>query len=252
VLSRENAVICGQAWFDETFRQLDASIVVHWTCRDGDKVAAGSTVCRLDGNARAILTAERTALNFLQTLSATATAAARFVEAVAGTGAVILDTRKTIPGFRAAQKYAVRCGGASNHRLGLHDAILIKENHIAALGSIEAAVARARAIAGEKLVEVEVETMNQVEEALRSAVDRLLLDNFPPDRLRAAVALKGKLAAPQSLEASGGVTLANVREIAETGVDYISVGSITKNVAAVDFSLRIVGAGSRAVATNGA
>jgi nicotinate-nucleotide pyrophosphorylase (carboxylating) len=252
VLSRDNAVICGEAWFDETFRQLDASIVIRWTCRDGARVAAGTTVCRLEGSARAILTAERTALNFLQTLSATATAAARFVEAVAGTGAVILDTRKTIPGFRAAQKYAVRCAGASNHRFGLYDAILIKENHIAALGSIEAAVAKARAAAGEKLVEVEVETMQQLESALRSSADRLLLDNFSPDGLRAAVALRRKLGARQALEASGGITLGNVREIAETGVDYISVGSITKNVAAVDFSLRIVGAGSRAVATNGA
>lgn len=242
MLTRDDAVVCGQAWFDEAFRQLDAAIAIDWSCRDGDKVAAGATVCRIDGKARAILTAERTALNFLQTLSGTATAAARFVAAVAGTGAVILDTRKTIPGLRAAQKYAVRCGGASNHRLGLHDAILIKENHIAALGSIEAAVAKARAAAGDRLVEVEVETMEQVEAALGSESDRLLLDNFPLDTLRAAVALKKKLAARQALEASGGVTLMNVRAIAETGVDYVSVGSITKNVAAVDFSLRIVGA----------
>jgi nicotinate-nucleotide pyrophosphorylase (carboxylating) len=241
VICRDDAVICGQAWFDETFRQLDAGIAITWSCSDGAAVAAGSAVCRIKGKARAILTAERTALNFLQTLSATATAAARFVQAVAGTGAVILDTRKTIPGFRAAQKYAVRCGGASNHRLGLHDAILIKENHIAALGSIEAAVEKARAVAGNRLVEVEVETMEQVAAALRSSADRLLLDNFPLDTLRAAVALKRQLAARQTLEASGGVTLANVRAIAQTGVDFISVGSITKNIAAVDYSLRIVG-----------
>jgi len=241
VISRDTAVLCGRDWFDEAFRQLDAGIAIDWSCADGDAVTADSTVCRIKGKARAVLTAERTALNFLQTLSATATAAARFVKAVAGTGTVILDTRKTIPGFRAAQKYAVCCGGASNHRLGLHDAILIKENHIAALGSIEAAVSKARAAAGRKLVEVEVETMEQVEAALRSAADRLLLDNFSLEMLRSAVALKKNLAARQTLEASGGVTLANVRAIAETGVDYISVGSITKNIAAVDFSLRIVG-----------
>lgn len=244
MISRDDAVLCGQAWFDESFRQLDAGVAIDWSCRDGASVSAGSTVCRIEGKTRAILTAERTALNFLQTLSATATAAARFVMAIEGTGAVILDTRKTIPGFRSAQKYAVQCGGASNHRLGLHDAILIKENHIAALGSIEAAVAKARAAAGSKLVEVEVETMEQVETALRSAADRLLLDNFSLEMLRAAVTLKRKLAARQALEASGGITLANVRAIAETGVDYISVGSITKNVAAVDFSLRIDGAGT--------
>ena len=239
VISRDAAVICGRDWFDEAFRQLDAAIAIDWSCSDGETVPAGATVCRLQGKARAILTAERTALNFLQTLSATATAAARFVKAVEGTGAVILDTRKTVPGLRSAQKYAVRCGGASNHRLGLHDAILIKENHIAALGSIEAAVAKARAAAGAKLVEVEVETLEQVETALRSAADRLLLDNFSLEMMRAAVALKRKVGAPQALEASGGITLANVRAIAETGVDFISVGSITKNVAAVDFSLRI-------------
>jgi nicotinate-nucleotide pyrophosphorylase (carboxylating) len=242
VISRDDAVVCGRDWFDEAFRQLDAATTIDWLCGDGDPVTAGSTVCRIGGKTRAILTAERTALNFLQTLSATATAAARFVKAIEGTGAIILDTRKTLPGFRAAQKYAVRCGGASNHRLGLHDAILIKENHIAALGSIEAAVAKARATAGTKLVEVEVETLDQVETALRSAADRLLLDNFSLEMLRAAVTLKRKLAARQALEASGGITLANVRAIAETGVDYISVGSITKNISAVDFSLRIVGA----------
>jgi len=242
VISRDAAIICGRDWFDEAFRQLDSGIAIDWSRADGDSVTAGSTVCRIEGKTRAILTAERTALNFLQTLSATATAAARFVKAVAGTGTVILDTRKTIPGFRAAQKYAVRCGGASNHRFGLHDAILIKENHIAALGSIEAAVSKARTAAGTKLVEVEVETLDQVDAALRSAADRLLLDNFSEDMLRAAVALRKKLAARQALEASGGITLANIRAIAETGVDYISVGSITKNVTAVDFSLRIASA----------
>lgn len=241
MISRDAAVICGRDWFEEAFRQLDTTILIDWSCGDGNSVTAGSTICRIEGKARAILTGERTALNFLQTLSATATAAARFVNAVAGTGTVILDTRKTIPGLRAAQKYAVRCGGAGNHRFGLHDAILIKENHIAALGSIAAAVAKARAAAGEKLVEVEVETIEQVEAALRSAADRLLLDNFSLETLRAAVALRKKLAARQTLEASGGITLANVRTIAETGVDYISVGSLTKNIAAVDFSLRITG-----------
>jgi nicotinate-nucleotide pyrophosphorylase (carboxylating) len=224
------------------FRQLDPAIAIDWSTDDSGRIAAGATVCRLQGLVRAILTGERTALNFLQTLSGTATAAARFVHAVEGTGTIILDTRKTVPGLRAAQKYAVRCGGASNHRHGLFDAVLIKENHIAAIGSIEAAVARARGAAGDKLVEIEVETMDQVERALASDADRLLLDNFSLDNLRAAVELRNRLGARPKLEASGGVSLANVREIALTGVDYISVGGLTKNVAAVDFSLRIVGA----------
>jgi len=232
-------MLCGQAWFDETFRQLDPAIAIDWSCSDGDRLSAGTRVCRLEGSARAILTGERTALNFLQTLSATATAAARFVDAVAGTSARVLDTRKTIPGLRAAQKYAVRCGGALNHRLGLFDAILIKENHIVALGSIDAAMARARA-PEVSLVEVEVETLEQVERALASGADRLLLDNFPLEMIREAVLLRDRSSPRKKLEASGGVSLGNVRAIAETGVDYVSVGIMTKSVAAVDFSLRIV------------
>jgi nicotinate-nucleotide pyrophosphorylase (carboxylating) len=240
VIVREPAVICGAAWVNETFRQLDPGVIVDWACRDADRVQAGATIFRLRGPARAILSGERTALNFLQLLSGTATAAARFVDAVAGTGATILDTRKTIPGLRAAQKYAVRCGGARNHRLGLFDAVLIKENHILAVGSIEAAVANARATAGDLLVEVEVETLKQVELALASAADRLLLDNFSLEMLRQAVDLRRQTGTAKELEASGGVSLESVRAIAETGVDYISVGGITKNVNAIDFSLRIV------------
>jgi nicotinate-nucleotide pyrophosphorylase (carboxylating) len=198
-------------------------------------------VCEIEASARALLTAERTALNFLQTLSATATVARLFVEAVAGTGATVLDTRKTIPGLRAAQKYAVRCGGASNHRIGLFDAILIKENHIAAVGSLEGAIAAARsAAAADVLVEVEVETMQQVARALVSEADRLLLDNFSIRELSEAVTLRDRTDPQKQLEASGGITLDNVRDIARTGVDYISVGTMTKNVQAVDYSLRIV------------
>lgn len=192
------------------------------------------------GPARAILTGERTALNFLQTLSATATAASQFVAAVAGTGAKILDTRKTIPGLRAAQKYAVRCGGATNHRIGLFDAVLIKENHIAAMGSIDAAIDEALKSTDSMLVEVEVESLDQVERALASHADRLLLDNFSLNMLRDAVALKNQRAREKELEASGGISLDTVRAIAETGVDYISIGVMTKTVDAVDFSLRIV------------
>ena len=237
---KQNAVVCGIAWFEETFRQLDDSVVFEWSCRDGERLAEGTEVCSVRGAARAILTGERTALNFLQTLSATATSARTFVDAVAGTGATILDTRKTIPGLRSAQKYAVRCGGATNHRIGLFDAILIKENHIAALGSIDAAIERAHVAADSLLVEVEVETMDQVERALQSQAGRLLLDNFSTETMRATVALRDRLAPDKELEASGGIRLENVRAIAETGVDYISVGAMTKSIEAVDLSLRIV------------
>lgn len=241
---KEDALVCGRAWFDESFRQLDPGIAIDWECDDGDRCASGSVVCRLKGPARAILTGERTALNFLQTLSATATAAAEFVDSIAGTGAVILDTRKTVPGLRLAQKYAVRCGGASNHRIGLFDAILIKENHIAAFGSIDAAIhaARhaARETAGSVLVEVEVESLEQLESALASEADRLLLDNFSLAMMHEAVARREQAKSEQTLEASGGITLDNVRAIAETGVDFISVGAMTKTVRAVDFSLRVV------------
>jgi nicotinate-nucleotide pyrophosphorylase (carboxylating) len=236
VLTREDAVLCGTAWFDEVFRQLDARVRVAWEAKDGDAVKPKQILCRLDGPARAILTGERTALNFLQTLSATASAARRYVDAVRGTQATILDTRKTLPGLRRAQKYAVRCGGAHNHRVGLYDGILIKENHIAASGSITAAVRAARNDAPPGVfVEVEVETLAQLREALDAGAERVLLDNFTLDDIRTAVAATRGRA---KLEVSGGVTLDNIRPLAETGVDYISVGALTKHVRAVDLSLR--------------
>jgi nicotinate-nucleotide pyrophosphorylase (carboxylating) len=204
---------------------------------DGDPVLAGQILCTLTGPVRALLTGERTALNFLQLLSGTATVTHRYVEAIAGTAAAILDTRKTLPGLRRAQKYAVRCGGGRNHRMGLYDAILIKENHIAAAGSVTAAVAAARRAAPVgTVVEVEVEDIGQLREALAAGADRLLLDNFSLKRLREAVQENRGRA---RLEASGGITLENVRAVAETGVDYISIGSLTKNVRAVDLSMRI-------------
>jgi nicotinate-nucleotide pyrophosphorylase (carboxylating) len=241
VTLKQDASICGRDWFDETIRQLDPDAGFHWNCNDGDRLTNGAEVCTVTGAARAILTGERTALNFLQTLSATATAAARYVDAVAGTAATILDTRKTIPGLRLAQKYAVRIGGASNHRIGLFDAILIKENHIVAMGSIDAAIARVRQSTDPSMIiEIEVETMQQVERALASGATRLLLDNFTLEMLAEAVGLRDSKAPEKELEASGGITLGNVRSIAETGVDYISVGAMTKSIEAVDFSLRVV------------
>jgi len=233
-------VVCGSAWFDETFRQLDASVATDWTCEDGSRPGSNRIVCRLRGSASALLSGERTALNFLQTLSGTATTTAEYVAAVAGTGATILDTRKTLPGLRLAQKYAVRCGGGSNHRIGLFDAILIKENHIHALGSLDAAIAKARAAAGKLLVEVEVETLEQVKVALASDADRLLLDNFSIEQMQQAARRRDQHAASKSLEASGGISLDNIRAIAETGVDYISVGALTKSVRAIDYSMRVV------------
>lgn len=235
VTSREAAVLCGCAWFEEVFRQLDASISMSWQAHDGDDIHADKVLCRLTGLARALLSGERTALNFLQTLSGTATSAHRYAEAVKGTHAVILDTRKTLPGLRGAQKYAVRVGGARNHRLGLFDGILIKENHIAAAGSIAAAVAAARRQGMKVPVEVEVENLKQVQEALAAGAEMLLLDNFDLDGLRAAVL---ETAGRAKLEASGGVDLARVRAVAETGVDYISVGALTKHLRAVDLSMR--------------
>jgi nicotinate-nucleotide pyrophosphorylase (carboxylating) len=237
VLSREDALLCGTAWFDEVFRQLDARIRVCWQTRDGDAVHAGQVLCTLDGPARAILTGERAALNILQTLSGVATQTRRYVEAVRGTNAVILDTRKTLPGLRLAQKYAVHCGGAQNHRLGLYDGILLKENHIAAAGSIAAALQAARTAAPpDVLVEVEVENLIELRAALAAGATRILLDNFSHADIRAAVVeARGRA----KLEVSGGVTLANVRAVAETGVDYISVGDLTKNVRAVDLTLRL-------------
>lgn len=236
--TREDAVLCGRPWFEQVFRELEPAITIDWLSAEGGRIAAGSTVCTLQGPARPLLTGERTALNFLQTLSATATAARRYVEAVAGTPVRILDTRKTIPGLRLAQKYAVRVGGADNHRIGLWDAILVKENHIVAAGGIGAAVRAARARSAGVLLEVEVETVAQAAEAFAAGADRLLLDNFPAGRLREAVRLRDATAPRTGLEASGGITLDNIREVASTGVDFISIGDITKNLHAVDLSLR--------------
>jgi nicotinate-nucleotide pyrophosphorylase (carboxylating) len=237
LITREPAILCGTAWFDEVFRQVDQRVSVAWNARDGDAIRAGQILCALRGPARALLTGERAALNFLQLLSGTATLARQYVDAVRGTRAAILDTRKTIPGLRRAQKYAVSCGGGRNHRLGLYDAILIKENHIAAAGSIAAAMRAARASAPKGVtVEIEVENIEQLREALDAGAERILLDNFSVEELKAAVReTEGRA----RLEASGGINLYNVRAIAETGVDFISIGGITKNVAAVDLSLRI-------------
>jgi nicotinate-nucleotide pyrophosphorylase (carboxylating) len=235
VMVRETAILCGSDWFDETFRQLDPTIQTRWGARDGERLTAGQVVCELDGRARPLLSGERTALNFLQTLSGTASAAARYVEAVAGSGAVILDTRKTLPGLRLAQKYAVRCGGASNHRIGLYDAILIKENHIRAAGSIAAALRTAAAGAsGRVMIEVEVEDLDELDEALDAGAGRILLDNFDQSMLEHAVQ---RAAGRARLEASGGVNLQTVAAIARTGVDFISVGELTKDLKATDFSM---------------
>ncbi|HVF33796.1 MAG TPA: carboxylating nicotinate-nucleotide diphosphorylase [Candidatus Saccharimonadia bacterium] len=238
VTAREAATIAGMAWFDACFAALDATSRVNWAVHDGEEVAAGSIVCTIEGHARALVSAERCALNFLQTLSGTATTTAAYVRAVAGTGATILDTRKTIPGLRLAQKYAVRCGGGSNHRIGLYDAVLIKENHIAAAGSIAIAVERARAAAPGLLLEVEVETLAQLDEALASHADRILIDDVTLADMRLAVA---RAAGACPLEVSGGVSLETVRAIADTGVDFISVGALTKHVRAVDLSMRVAG-----------
>lgn len=236
VISREPAVICGILWFEQVFAQLDEKIRIDWRVADGDKVEPGQILCILSGPSRALLTGERTALNFLQTLSGTATITRQYIEAVAGTGVKVLDTRKTIPGLRLAQKYAVSCGGGSNHRMGLYDGVLIKENHIAAAGSIAEAVAQARRHAPKHIpVEVEVEDLHEVHEALAAGADILLLDNMEPMTLSEAVAINHGQAA---LEASGGVTLKTIRKIAETGVDYISVGELTKHLRALDLSMR--------------
>jgi nicotinate-nucleotide pyrophosphorylase (carboxylating) len=240
VISRENAVLCGRAWFDAVFRQLDPAVQVAWKADEGTTVAPNQTLCELTGPARAILTGERTALNFLQTLSATATATRRYVDAVAGTKTRILDTRKTLPGLRLAQKYAVLCGGGTNHRIGLFDGVLVKENHIAAAGSIAAAVGQARKVAPKALIEVEVENLDELQQALATDVDRIMLDNFDLAQMREAVALTRRSSSRIELEASGNVTLETIRPIAETGVDYISIGGLTKHVQAVDLSMRFL------------
>jgi nicotinate-nucleotide pyrophosphorylase (carboxylating) len=239
VITREDATLCGQAWFDEVFRQVDSRVRVTWKAADGDRVRANQLLCELSGPSRALLTGERTALNFLQMLSATATETSRYAEALKGTQCRVLDTRKTIPGLRLAQKYAVRCGGGTNHRIGLFDAILVKENHIAAAGSIPAAVAEARKLSGTVMLEVEVETLDQLQQALDAKVDRILLDNFSHEDMRTAVRIT-RAHANQGieLEASGNMSLETLRTVAETGVDFISVGGLTKHVRAVDLSMR--------------
>ena len=237
VICKETAVLSGRPWFEETFRQLDTGIAISWHKSDGEVMEADEVICVLTGSARSILSGERTALNFLQTLSGTATQARRYVDAVAGTGAIILDTRKTIPGLRLAQKYAARCGGASNHRIGLFDAILIKENHISAAGSITAAVKAALHLYPGLMLEVEVENLEQLEEAQAAGAQRVLLDNFSIEALQAAV---DRFNRQIDLEASGGINLETIRAVAETGVNFISTGDITKSVRAVDFSMRFV------------
>ena len=235
VVTREDMVLCGQAWFDAVFRVLDADVTVEWLHAEGTSVSAGAVLCRLRGAARSLLSGERTALNLLQTLSATATVARHYADAVAGTGCKVLDTRKTIPGLRLAQKYAVTCGGCYNHRIGLYDAVLIKENHIIAAGSIANAIHIARQLT-QVLLEVEVESLAELQEALLAKPDRILLDNFPLADLQQAVALTaGQIA----LEASGNIRLDNIRQVAETGVNFISIGALTKDIKAMDLSMRI-------------
>ena len=249
VIAREEAVLCGRPWAEETFRRLDPQVRLAWRASDGERIAAREAICEIAGPARAVLTGERTALNFLQLLSATATVTRRFVDAVAGTGCRILDTRKTLPGLRGAQKYAVRCGGGDNHRFGLYDQVLIKENHIAAAGSVTGAIEAARRTAPGLKVEVEVESLAELEEALGAAPDIIMLDDFSLADMRTAVSLTRARSRAVQLEASGSVSLETVREIAATGVDYVSVGSLTKHVRAVDLSMRLDSGGGRESAT---
>ena len=239
VITREAAVLCGRPWVDEVFRQLDPSVRVEWAAAEGAAVAPGDLLCTIEGPARSLLTGERAALNFLQSLSGTATVARRYAAVLDGLPCRVLDTRKTVPGLRRAQKYAVRVGGGANHRMGLYDGILVKENHIMAAGSIAAAVAAARSQGATVPVEVEVETLAELREALDAGTDMALLDEFSLDDLRAAVAMnRSHPRGPIKLEASGNVTLETLRSIAETGVDFVSVGSLTKHVRAVDLSMR--------------
>jgi len=240
VVTREAIVVCGTAWFETCFQQLCPSITIDWHITDGQAASAGESLCVVRGAAKPLLTAERTALNFLQTLSAVATRTRQFVAAIQGTAACIVDTRKTIPGLRTAQKYAVRCGGGTNHRTGLYDGILIKENHIIAAGGIENILRKATEIAPANVwVQIEVETPNELQQALQAGAKMILLDNFSVPDLREAVKLNQRLPAhPAILEASGNITLDNVRLVAETGVDRISVGSLTKHIQAVDLSMR--------------
>lgn len=239
LITREDCVVCGIDWFNAVFEALDPAIKLSWKCQDGDKMSANDTLCEIEGNARNILTAERSAMNFLQTLSGTATITARYVRELKGTDCQLLDTRKTIPLMRLAQKYAVYCGGGKNHRMGLFDAFLIKENHIVSTGSIENAVKTARHNHPDTLVEVEVETFAQLDQALDAGADVIMLDNFSIDDMRTGVAINQMHSHTAKIEASGNVTIDTLRDIADTGVDFISVGALTKHVKAVDLSLRL-------------
>jgi len=239
VITRDAAIVCGAPWVNEVFRRLDAAVRLQWHVSEGERAQPNQQLFSLTGPARALLSGERTALNFLQTLSATATATRQFVDAVAGTQCRILDTRKTLPGLRLAQKYAVLCGGGVNHRIGLFDAILIKENHIAAAGSIAAAVGAGRRLNPNVLLEVEVENFDELRQALDARADRIMLDNFSLDDMREAVAIARSHAHRNvSLEASGNISLETARAVAETGIDFISIGGLTKHVRAVDLSMR--------------
>lgn len=240
VVSREGAILCGVQWFEACFLALSSETTIHWLAKDGDTVQAGHKLCEIKGQARALLSAERSALNFLQMLSAVATQTKYFVDAINGTQAVIVDTRKTLPGLRLAQKYAVKCGGGMNHRFGLYDGILIKENHIIAAGGIKSAVRKAQEIAPAGVfIQIEVESLQELQEALTAGASMVLLDNFTLNQLSDAVVLtRQKTGERVTLEASGNITLKNVRQVAEAGVDRISIGSLTKNIRAIDFSMR--------------
>ncbi len=235
IITREDMTLCGQAWVNEVFKQLDPNITIMWHSNDGDKISANSTLCQLHGSARMLLTGERTAMNFIQTLSATATLCRRYADSVKDLPVQLLDTRKTIPGYRHAQKYAVRCGGCYNHRIGLYDGILIKENHIEATGSINAAITLAKRLHPTIAVEIEVENLIELEQALTAKADIILLDNFTLVDLEQAVNINHGQA---KLEASGGIDLDNVHEIAQTGVERISIGALTKDIKAIDLSMR--------------
>lgn len=240
VIVREHAVICGIDWFNECFKQVDANVKIDWLVTEGERVQPNQTLCNMTGLARSLLTSERCALNFLQTLSATATKSAKYVDAIAGTSAKILDTRKTIPNLRLAQKYAVTVGGGHNQRLALYDGILIKENHIAAAGSISKVMQQAFALKCDKSIQIEVENLQQLQEALEAGATSILLDNFSLDLLHEAVRMNNSAVKKAILEASGGITLNNVHEVAKTGVDRISIGAITKDINAIDLSMQII------------
>ncbi|KPJ67863.1 MAG: nicotinate-nucleotide pyrophosphorylase [Coxiella sp. DG_40] len=236
IFTRENMILCGQAWVNEVFQQIDATIRIDWKFNDGDSVSTNQTICKLQGPARCLLTGERTALNFLQTLSGTATITHKFVELLKDSKTKLLDTRKTIPGLRLAQKYAVRCGGGHNHRMGLYDAFLIKKNHIRAFGSITKVISIAKKSAPGKKVEIEVENLEQLQEAINAKADTIMLDNFTFEQMQKAVTINKNQV---KLEISGNINLENIKDIANTGVDYVSIGALTKNITAIDLSMQL-------------